>query len=409
MDYKVLFDTPYQMDNGQDITVAEIVKAMGHGDVDMELFRSSGAGATYARMMESVMLSADEHAPEVIAYWKARGLIKEFHWEQVPMDWEDYEKRTGYHYQTERAYPQNLTKKWVSFVPASAFAPENAGRKYPAVVVLHGGGNTVYTIDGWGFPNAAAEREWILIVPTLEIDEVIGQILEEAERLYPIDRERVYVAGFSFGSNNTNVLAHSHPEWWAAAAPCGGLMTSGGLGQRMKDLMRRRQQRLKETGAEDVGLQEPDIDYQGPWRSLESGGYMPVITFSGNCDGDIYPIHDSGYLDEVLEGINLWARINDVPEIRRENVLALKGSPTATNAERDIGLPILGGHESNWEKDGIRYHMINYPSRDGIGRLCFVSAENVPHWPTPELSRTLFSFFSHFHRDTKTGEIIYTK
>lgn len=408
MDYKALFDTPYQADNGENITIAQIVEAMGHGDVNMDLFRSSGAGAAYAHMMECVTLSADEHDHVVIDYWKDRGLVKQFHWEDVPMDWNAYEKRTGYHYQTERAYPQNLTKKWVSFVPISAFAPENTGRKYPTVVVLHGGGNTVYTIDGWGFPHAAAEREWILIVPALEIDEVVGEILEEAARLYPVDRERTYVAGFSFGSNNTNVLAHSHPDWWAAAAPCGGIMTSGGLGQRMKDLMVRRQQRLKQTGAEDVGLQEPDIDYQGPWRSLETGKKLPVITFSGNCDGDIYPMHDSAYIQEVLTGINLWARINDAPELKLEDVMALKGAESASEAEQDIGLPILGGQERSWEKDGICYHSIAYPSHDGIDRMCFVSAENVPHWPTPELSRTLFGFFSHFRRDLETGESVYT-
>lgn len=407
MNYLEMFDVPFKMDNGMNTTVAGIIESMGHGAVDMDKFRASGAAEAISKMMEANFHNSDEHAPNVIAYWAKKGLIKEFHGEDRLMDWDDYCRRNNYSYDLSRAYPQNLYKKWVSFVPASAFRPENAGRKYPTAVVLHGGGNTVYTIDGWGFPNTAAEREWILIVPSLEIDEVIEEILTEARSLYPIDEERTYVCGFSFGSINTNILAHKHPNWWAAAAPCGGTMTDGTYGRKMRDLLVQRQKRLEETGMPDVSMKEPDLDFKGPYRSLESGKRMPIISVIGDCDGDNYPVYDTGYLDDVVAGYNLWAEINDAEPFEIEKILAVKGNTFVTHAEASIGLPFEDGCTSTWTKDGIVYNAGDVKSRDGVVRMRFISEENVPHWPTPELSRQLFDFFSKFRRDSKTGESVY--
>lgn len=68
------------------------------------------------------------------------------------MDWETYAKKTGYYWvdpHSDMEGIQNQYKMWNSFVPVSAFALENAGRKYPTVVVLHGGFNqSVSLMDG---------------------------------------------------------------------------------------------------------------------------------------------------------------------------------------------------------------------------------------------------------------------
>ena len=89
---------------------------------------------------------------------------------------------------------------WTSFLfRCLPFQPENAGRKYPTVIVLHGGFNPVSIIDGWGFPQEAARKEWIIIVPSIELDDILDEILEEAKTLYPIDESRIYATGFSYG------------------------------------------------------------------------------------------------------------------------------------------------------------------------------------------------------------------
>ena len=65
--------------------------------------------------------------------------------------------------------------------------------------MLHGGQNPISIIDGWGIPQEAARREWIVIAPSVELDDVLDEILAEAKRLYPVDKSRIYAAGFSYG------------------------------------------------------------------------------------------------------------------------------------------------------------------------------------------------------------------
>ena len=149
IDYKELFTRNYAPDaDGKKFSVEALLIAMSNpSPIDMDQFKACNADAAVAEMMENVVLHPEEHSQESLDYWKQKGMIKEFHGEDDPMDWEEYEKQTGNHYDVKKAFPQNLWKKWTSFLPVSATLPENKNRKYPLLVVLHGAGNTVYTVD----------------------------------------------------------------------------------------------------------------------------------------------------------------------------------------------------------------------------------------------------------------------
>ena len=147
--------------------------------VDLEALKRGGYIQALAEMMEPILNRFDDHFPEVIAYWAKRGMVKEFHGEQTPMSWTEYAAKTGYYWQEPaEGAPQNRFKRWNSFVPVSAFDPANKGRKYPVVIMLHGGFNPISIVDGWGIPQEAAKREWIVIAPSLELDDVLDEILD---------------------------------------------------------------------------------------------------------------------------------------------------------------------------------------------------------------------------------------
>ena len=57
--------------------------------------------------------------------------------------------------------------------------------------------------------------------------------------------------------------------------------------------------------------------------------------------------------------------------------------------------------------DGVDYAIGDIRSADGVTRIRLVCEDNVPHWPTPELSRLVCDFFAHFSRDPETGESVY--
>lgn len=80
------------------------------------------------------------------------------------------------------------------------------------VFALHGACNNIFLVEGWGFVQEAARREWIVIIPSLELDEFVLDILEQAKKLYPVDTERVYAAGFSYGGWASNRLGNQYPE-----------------------------------------------------------------------------------------------------------------------------------------------------------------------------------------------------
>ena len=176
-------------------------------DVDLEAMKQGGYIDALARLMEPLLLNFDDHAPEVMAYWAKLGMVKEFHGETDAMNWKEFERKTGYYWDFNPEGRQNMFKKWTSFVPVSAFE-KNRNKKYPVIFFLHGGFNPNSIIDGWGIVQEAAKREWIVIAPSLELDEVLEEILEQAKVLYPVDTSRVYAAGFSYGGFMSNFLGN---------------------------------------------------------------------------------------------------------------------------------------------------------------------------------------------------------
>jgi hypothetical protein len=389
MEFEKLFTKKIHTDaNGAKITVRDLYTTL-NPQVNYEQFVSSGHAEAVTRMMEPIILEQDEHAPAAVAYWAKRGLVKEFHGENVPMDWDDYEKRTAYKYNREKYQLDEVDwKKWASFVPVSAFRPENKDRRYPLLFALHGGTNLVYTVDSWGYANAAAEKEWIVIVPSIELDEVILEILAEAERLYPVDMSRVYVTGFSYGGTMACRLAHQHPEVFAAAAPCGNLLGDGVFYW--------------------VG-EEPEPPFDGVPRALEMGTYMPVISIYGDLELMRYPFYASAEVDSLIDGVNLWARVNHAGQLRKEDVMALSGREDISREEKKIGIPLAADCRRTIYADGVTFRIGDLKSADGVVRIRMICEENIPHCPTPEMARQVIDFCGHFSRNLLTKESIYTE
>ena len=222
MNVDKILDRKYQMtDAGKIDTIRELYTVFSP-NVNLEALKKSDFFPALEQMMEPVLDVPDERSPQVMAYWAKRGMVKEFHGYDEPTDWDDYEAKTGYRWKAEEhRVIQNEHRIWTSFVPVSAFAPANRQKKYPVVFALHGACNNIFLVEGWGFVQEAARREWIVIIPSLELDEFVLDILEQAKKLYPVDTERVYAAGFSYGGWASNRLGNQYPEVFAAVAPCG--------------------------------------------------------------------------------------------------------------------------------------------------------------------------------------------
>lgn len=397
MDYEKFLDRQFVMTDAGRIDRVKDLYTTFNPKVDLEALKTGGYLDALAVMMQPVLDDLDDHSPKTVAYWAKHGMVKEFHGEDEPMSWTEYAAKTGYHWEDpNRQGIQNRFKRWNSFVPVSAFQPENKDRKYPVVIVLHGGFNPISIIDGWGFVQEAAKREWIVIVPSIELDDILDEILAEAKRLYPVDESRIYATGFSYGGFMSNFLGNKRPDVYAAVAPCGAPISNGFVDRAIGP--------------------EPQTPFDGIPRAIELGTYMPVMNIYGNLDGFRFPFYDyqdprtgeSG-TEALVEGVNSWARVNHAPEISLADVMALKDRTDASIEEKNIGLPLAEDCRHTVVADGIVNYIGDLKSEDGVVRVRIMCEMNMPHWPTPEMSRQIFEFFSHFSRNPETKESIYTK
>ena len=115
--------------------------------------------------------------------------------------------------------------------------PAQAGsRTWPLLFFLHGHGEgapsplrLALTLHGPLSPGGAAgaQQAFILAAPQLPMRGdhwrsyagEVSEILQELLSLYPVDRDRLYLTGFSFGGNGVFDLALEQPGRWAALWP----------------------------------------------------------------------------------------------------------------------------------------------------------------------------------------------
>ncbi|MCB1234297.1 MAG: prolyl oligopeptidase family serine peptidase [Verrucomicrobiae bacterium] len=140
--------------------------------------------------------------------------------------------------QTGQQYRETVTRelslKYLLQLPESYDAPENADKKWPLLVFLHGAGergDNLELLKKHGPPKLiAAGRRFPAIVVSPQCpengwwpEEPVMEFLDSLEKTYRVDTDRVYLTGLSMGGYGTWAFASRAPERFAAAVPiCGG-------------------------------------------------------------------------------------------------------------------------------------------------------------------------------------------
>ena len=119
-----------------------------------------------------------------------------------------------------REYPFSL------FVP-----PMEDGREYPLVVILHGaGGNGKTTLSRWierlggdfiiACPSYPMGAWWSLRAETLVLN-----LIQHLRTLYPVDTNRVLLAGLSNGAVGAYMIGMFYPDYFAGVVPIAGTIS----------------------------------------------------------------------------------------------------------------------------------------------------------------------------------------
>ncbi len=126
-----------------------------------------------------------------------------------------------------------LTYYWLE--PAPPYPP---GVKFPLVVLLHGAPGNAYAAKYFTDPQMQLQNPTFVVVPVLptwqrwgdpgglkknDALEDIVNLIEDAKKKYPIDPQRIYVAGCSEGGIGAFAAARYYPDIFAAAIPMSGM------------------------------------------------------------------------------------------------------------------------------------------------------------------------------------------
>lgn len=117
------------------------------------------------------------------------------------------------------------------YLPVRLLAPEavKAGKPLPLVIALHGaGGSENLFFDGYGnglIAQLGEQRGWLVVAPRSAgffRPPTPSEVIDAVAKVYPVDRQRVFVVGHSMGAAQAVTMAGQQPELLAGVAPLGG-------------------------------------------------------------------------------------------------------------------------------------------------------------------------------------------
>lgn len=315
----------------------------------------------------------DAEDPRLLQEWEARGIRCEFH------------DKNG--------------EQWITLAPLSAY--DAPAKKLPCMCIMH----EVNRFDPhqaitafsyyYEFLNIAAQGECILLFFALESlndNDLLHDILDDASQLYPIDRRRVYITGHSHNGRFAAEYMRRHQIEIAAVATLGN--EPGQLSPEV-------------TGGFFVVTDEQ--------IAKQASVDTPLINISGfNERNSMFPLHS----DAPFVRPGQWVALNTFekravswqrrlksarcPAKTIEEIAATKNS--SNSVERLLGIP--ADKTEVLFKDGSENYIADIKNGDGKFHLRIVALGNMPHTVTSTMIELAWSFLRRFARDQKTGECI---
>ncbi|MBQ7796542.1 MAG: prolyl oligopeptidase family serine peptidase, partial [Lachnospiraceae bacterium] len=311
--------------------------------------------------------------------------------------------------------------RWMMLFPE----PVIPGHRYPLVIANHGGSNSIETDEfSMGFPQIAGKEGFAVLLPQNTNADKMEHYLEEAMKQYPIDPERIYMAGYSQGGYQVTSTIFRMPERFAAIAPCGN------------DIFRE---------WDNFNVPYTTEEYESLKKAM-----VPVIQVNGACEASNFvPVND--WAPRKNWGRNVRGILYDDPR-RNDDVdpTRIKGGARPfsnqpvppegedrhewmigrlnrrmdslncelRDAKKCIGylntpedelhhvLGFYGDREKIEEWYGYKHYTLEIDNKEGMPAFKFVAVENSAHWPSVMMGRYAWDFFKQYRRDTVSGNVV---
>lgn len=366
----------------------------GTFDVDGMLSTPFGEQLTHLLERRFRFEQLDPLCDEILAYYDSIGVKK------LMFDKEDFFGR------------------WALFVPAKM----DTGKKYPLIIWNHGGKETIedeeYITDL--VPLAATEKIMILMAQDTSWEHN-AELIERVAEIRPLDRERIYMGGFSQGSRLSGAAMLRMPEKLAGVALNGGPI-------------------FDTTDNHNVPYHLLEIENLTAWL-------VPYLQIQNRCDvSNLAPINrytprkvtpkvdnhyyvnpkydmmvDPTYNHDGITRERILPPARGSKEVWLMNLLNLRlatlgcefrdpakclSYAETPEDELHYAMGFYGDEERIENRLGIKHYVIDIRNRDGIDAFRYVLVDNTNHWPPVTLGTLIWEFFRQFRRDSETGNIV---
>ncbi|HTK36495.1 MAG TPA: PHB depolymerase family esterase [Caulobacteraceae bacterium] len=264
------------------------------------------------------------------------------------------------------------------------------GQSPPLVISLHGGLFPAWMYLSQIRMHEVGEREgfitlylngtdnfWDFTIPDSPDVQAIQNVIDEAVRKYGVDRSRIYLQGFSFGSGMTHVEGLLHPQLFAAIAP------NSGIGDFAPPVL----------AAIDRMKAQHDVR-------------MPTFIVYGSVDAPASTdgkIPAKGVLRTALDYLKTYDHITTPDRIERFD------SPNTEPYDILIpgGRASVSGVDAHYPQG--RFHRYDYVSDDpkGLPLLSFLWVTDMPHGNDPHQAQMVWDYFKHWKRNPD-GSLAYS-
>jgi hypothetical protein len=343
--------TPPAWNNMADFFAKELYNTDPLIGFNMESYINSPAGKGLIELLEPVILFKDEMGPDLLAYWKNKGITKTM------------------------AHADDAANRYAVYVP-DTILQDRSGRLYPLMLLYSGGRDPIFTTEAFGVAAYGAKAGYITVAPTNRSPEAAIQIIEELSAKYPVDTSRVYGTGNGNGAfASFNVYAHN-PKAFAAISPFG-------ISLRLSSVTLTREE--LEHNFSGAGIQLPTQILDG---ALNSKRWHPLIL-----------------RNEATQDYDPWLTINGAVFNSVTNPTGITLAVYSDDpAKRLTGI----NFNYTWKKSiEDEYYFGEFRDKNGVPVFRTGIASKASHWHSASYPQLIWEFCSMFSRDQKTGAMVY--
>jgi len=344
--------TPVAWNNMAELFAKELYTTDPLVGFDMQRYINSPAGKALIELLEPVILFRDEMGPDLLAYWKNKGITKIM------------------------AHGDDAVNRYAAYVPDAILA-NHSDKRYPLMLLYSGGRDPIFITEAFGIAAYGANAGYITVAPTNRTPEAAVQIIEELSAKYPIDRGRVYGTGNGNGAfASFNVYAHS-PKVFAAISPFGVSLKLSSVTLSKQEL---------ENNFSGAGIQLPTQILDGARNSKK---WHPLIL-----------------KNDATQDYDPWLTMNGAVFNSVSNATGITLAVySGDSAKRLTGIDFKYTWKRSLEDE---YYFGEFRDKNGVPIFRTGIANNASHWHSASYPQLIWEYCSMFSRDQKTGAIVYT-